>query len=303
VDDFARLLALVDTGGQPIGWLHTGVLFLQIYATSGHSFYPGFGPKPADGADWQQYVDSLMGTVAAVARLDSAVGWIGARVKGGPAPFPVAVMIPYPDPLAESVTFEGKRYEMNVPDGRSGLATAYIDRVRNGFGGTRYKHLRLDAFYWFRENCPPTDTLLVQRVAGVVHARGLRFLWIPYFRAVGFDHWRALGFDEGWLQPNYFFHLEVPQTRLDSAATSAQANGLGIEIEFDKRIETAPAFWDRLGPYLSILAVYPKLRARSIALFDGAGALIDLSRGKTLRERALYERLAESLSPPDSAVH
>ncbi len=210
VDDFVRLLAVVDTGGQPLGWLNTGVLFLQIYATSGRGLYPGFGATLANGADWQQYVDSLMANDAAVARLDSAVGLIATRLKGGPKPFPVAVMIPYPDPGAGIITFGNNAYVMNTAAGRLGLATAYTERVRSAFVKGRHGHLHFDAFYWFRENCPPADTLLLHQVARVVHAAGLRFLWIPYYRAMGFDHWRSLGFDEAWLQPNYFFHLDVP---------------------------------------------------------------------------------------------
>src|SRR5690242_5915305 len=61
VGDFERLLSVVDTDGTPLRWLHNRVLFLQVYAASGRTFYPGFGPQPANGDDWAQYIDSLMG--------------------------------------------------------------------------------------------------------------------------------------------------------------------------------------------------------------------------------------------------
>jgi hypothetical protein len=121
---------------------------------------------------------------------------------------------------------------------------------------------------------PTSDAAVVRRVAQAVHARGLRFLWIPYYDAEGWERWHALGFDEAWVQPNYFFNRDVPASRLDSAAARAVRRGMGLEIEFDGRLLATPGFGDRLGPYLEVLRRYPQLAARSLAVYDGGGALL-----------------------------
>ena len=108
--------------------------------------------------------------------------------------------------------------------------------------------------------------------------------------------WRRMGFDEAWLQPNFFFHPEVPQTRFDSALATARTFSMGIELEFDRRMYQASPFADRLLPYLAALEVSPDMRARSIAIYEGAGALLQLARSRDEWNRALYHRLVHVLT-------
>jgi len=297
VDDFVRELAVVDTTGKPVGWLSTGVLLTQISATSGRGFYPGFGTGPADGTDWQQYVDSILGPGGAVARLDSAVAYVSSQVSWSPGPIPVALVIPYPDTGNRTVTFDGHDYSMAaMGPGREELVKAYLTRARQLFAAGKYAHLRFDAFYWLRENCYAFDTMLVKDVAKAVHEQGSRFLWIPYFRSYNFQHWKGLGFDEAWLQPNFFFHTEIPAVRVDSATAMAKANRMGMEIELDRRLITNPQFANRLDPYLDAFSKDKELNSRTIAMYDGAGAIIDMSKSKDPRVHAAYQRLTDILA-------
>jgi hypothetical protein len=165
------------------------------------------------------------------------------------------------------------------------------------FGASQRKHVTLTGFYWLYEGIYPVDTALVPRVAREVHSHGLRFLWIPSYGAPGAEQWKAFGFDNAWLQPNYFFHPEVPTTRLDSAVARARAAGMGLEIEFDPRLFGPWEFKDRLEPYLSALENAPDLRMKPIAIYEGAGALIRLARSRDAWDRALYERLVSVLRP------
>jgi Domain of unknown function (DUF4855) len=70
---------------------------------------------------------------------------------------------------------------------------------------------------------------------------------------------------------------------------------MGLEVEFDGRMFSDSRFADRLAPYLATLERAPDLRARSIAIYEGAGALVRLSRSNDLRYRALYRRLVAVL--------
>src|SRR5207249_2401089 len=68
VDDFVRLLGIVDSIGRVTSWLCTGVIFLQLYAPSGRIFTTWGGGTPATGADWEEYLDSIVGPHGALTR-------------------------------------------------------------------------------------------------------------------------------------------------------------------------------------------------------------------------------------------
>ena len=59
------------------------------------------------------------------------------------------------------------------------------------------------------------------------------------------------------------------------------------------------AYYDRLGPYLSMLEVDTTLRARAVTVYEGGGALLHLARSKNERERVLYDRFVQALSAKD----
>jgi uncharacterized protein DUF4855 len=296
ISHFTRLLAHVDSAGQPAYWQCTGAIFLHLYAPSGRVFTTWIGGVPANGADWTEYLDSLFVRGGALSRLDSAEALASATLGPPSDPVRVSIMIPYPEPKAGTLRFGGKHYDLRTADGRVGAATAYVAAVALRFGGAGHARLRLDGFYWLLETMPTSDAGVVRRVAREVHARGFRFLWIPYYDAEGWERWHELGFDEAWLQPNYFFNRDVAPSRVDSAAARAVQRGMGLEIEFDRRLLLAtPGFGDRLGPYLEALRRYPQLLARSIAIYEGGGALRALSHSLLPADRLRYEQLGQAL--------
>lgn len=298
-DDFVRLIGVVDSTGRVQSWLCTGVIFLQLYAPSGRVFTTWGGGTPATGADWAEYLDSIAGPHGALQRLDSAVTIVeGAAGKLG-AKLPATLMIPYPEPNEDSVAFLGHWYSTRSAEGRAAAVGAYVRAATAQFERMRFAHVRLDGFYWLAENVGTRDTAAVIGAAKEVHRAHMRMLWIPYYFALGQDRWRHLGFDEGWLQPNYFFKVDVPPGRLDSAAIHAQHEDLGVEIEFNSKMFSDPRFAGRLDPYLDMLRAYPALRRRTIAIYDGQGALIRLSRSTAPEDRAQYARLVRALTARD----
>ena len=296
-DDFVHLISVVDTGGRPTGWLFDAVLFTEFQAASGRYYMPWVKGTPSMGEDWAVYLDSLFAPQGPLTRLDSAAGAVAAAAGTPLRRIGIAVMIPYPDPHGDTLRFGGKAFSMRSDSARAGAAGAYIDEVERRFAEHRTAHVALVAFYWLNEGITPADTGLVPRVARSVHARGAAFLWIPSYKAAGADRWRALGFDEAWLQPNYFFHPDVAMTRFDSALAAARATSMGLEIEFDRRMFNSWLFVDRLEPYLGALESAVDLRSKPIAVYEGAGALIQLSHAKDPWHRALYERFVRVLRP------
>jgi len=295
VSDFVHLVAHVDTAGRPDGWLCTGAIFLEIFAPSRKVFATWIGGQPADGGDWSAYLDTLFDSGGVLRRLDSTVALVSVRAGAPRDRFSVAIMIPYPDSNVARLDVPWGSYSLAGIDGRLKAVESYINEVRNRFRMRSYAHLNLVGFYWLRESVADADVLLTADVAKRIHQLGLRFLWIPYYNAPGTVLWHFIGFDQAWLQPNYFFHPHLSPLRIDSAVTRARTLGLGLEIEFDIRLFTGEEFSSRLDPYLRALAQAPDLRRKSVVIFDGAGALLQLSRSKDSLYRALYSRLAATL--------
>lgn len=295
VDDLRHLLSASDSSGTPSTWLCTGTVFVHLYAASGRTFTTWIGGAAADGLDWSVYLDSLFTPGGALTRLDSAVATIERTAGVLPEKFPFSVMIPYPDPKTDTLRFAGKTYDLRTDSGRIAAAAAYIAAARERYTHVSLPRLRFDGFYWLLETLPPTDTVVVAAVARAVHSAGLRLLWIPYYTAQNQDHWRQVGFDEAWLQPNYFFNRDVAATRLDSAANRASRMGMGLEIEFDGRLLSDPRFSDRLDPYVAQLGMHPELRNHSLVIYEGGGALLALARSTDPIARARYQAFVRAL--------
>jgi hypothetical protein len=301
VDDLARLVAVMDTGGRPRAWLTTGAIFLQLYAPSGRAFTNWIGGPAATGADWQAYADSLLAAAGPIARLDSALDVVARTLGPRAAPYRVAVMIPYPSVTLDTLRYDGRLYRLWDPADAGALTTAYIGHVADGFAGQRFRHVVLDGYYWLHESIEGREAAVVAAAARSVHRAGCRLVWIPFYEAPGAAEWRRQGFDEAWLQPNYFFNLNLATLRIDSAFARAGSLGMGLELEFDGRLLTDARYADRLLPYLERLGADRDRRTRSVAIYEGDGALLRLSRSPDPWHRALYRRLAQQLGAGDAA--
>src|SRR5436190_10669359 len=288
VDDLLHLTTVVDTAGRPVGPLCDGVILTEFLAVSGRYYMPWTNGQPSTGADWELYTDSVTSRTGPIMRLDSAA--TRGRVS-------FVVMVPYPDTSQHVFVYRGRTYDLLRESERSAVEEAYLNDMRERIGSLSLSHVSFYGFYWLNEGIRPTDSSLVSRVTAAVHRMSLRILWIPSYGAAGASQWRAFGFDDAWLQPNFFFHPDVSAARFDSAGTRARAAHMGLELEFDRRLFNDTLFRDRLTPYLATFEKAPDLRNRSIAIYEGGGALIQLARSTDPRYRAVYRRLVNVLRP------
>ena len=298
VDDYVHMISVVDTQGLPLSWLGTGVLYLEVWASSGRAFATWAEHPWANGSDWQTYLDTLFKSGANLTRLDSAVSAVSGRIGSLGSAFPVAVMIPYPDTAIDTLRFGGRLYHPGVPSDRLALVGAWVDSVTTRFRASHYRNLELTGIYWLQEQASHGDVSFLPQVAAAVHEHSLKFLWIPYYMSNGYWRWRELGFDEAWYQPNYFFQLRAGPLRADTAMHVADSLGMGIELEFDGRLISDGRYENRLLPYIIGLWMHPDLRARPVAIYDGAGALLDASRSRDARIHDAYEQLVDALAAP-----
>jgi len=296
VEDDVRYVTEVDSSGRPQRWLTTGAIMLSIYGVDGRSFATwAAGKWPALGSDWETYGDSLLVPGGILDRLDSAVALGSSTLGSRAAKYSVVIMIPYPDSGRGFLTFLGKNYDQSLVADRIALAGAYVSTIEHRFTQRAFPQLSLKGFYWLHEEIGGSDSAVVSATAKQIHSDSLLFYWIPYFKAPGYTLWRTFGFDEAWIQPNYFFHPGVPDRQLRDALAIARANSMGMELEFDLRLFGDSGFANRFDPYLTALEGAPDIHARPIALFEGHGALLRLSASRDSREQGLYRRLARDL--------
>jgi hypothetical protein len=126
-------------------------------------------------------------------------------------------------------------------------------------------------------------------------------IWIPDFFDFTHKHWlsaRSLGFDQVYLQANYFIDSTTSVSRLDSAVALVRAEGVRLEVEFNKRMFSSGTFAERLDPYLGMLRKSPDLRDGPLALYEGSGALPRLARSQDSMLSRLYRDFAETFRVP-----
>lgn len=265
--------------------MFTGVIFLGLReATNGRWFAAWMNTDRSNDAsfeDWLAYIDTLTSTRGPFSRLAAGGGTVSGRKLA------VAVMIPAVARGARALGSGAGPVPVVTRVERERLYGAYIDTLRARFARGGYSRLDLDGVYWLDEavwggsgaSDDPAPAI------AAAHARGLRILWIPYFGAGGAERWKEMGFDAAWQQPNYFFDARLSRARLDTALRRADAAGMGLELELDKRLAFDSAARRRLR---ESVATVGRAGNRNLAVYDGAGALNELftSSDPALRETA-----------------
>jgi hypothetical protein len=196
-------------------------------------------------ADWQKQLDLWFGPESDVDALHRAAVELK-RDFGGRLPQPLTVLfsIPYMHPEVTDfgdIDGDGVLESCAVPEDVRKVADWYIRTVEEKMQA--FPELKLLGFYWMNESVRH-DARTLGVVSGLLKERGHRFIWIPWFRAAGWESWRDFGFDCAMMQSNYAFTSFLSggssrRNRLDVCADLAFANGLGVEIEFPHRRDAA----------------------------------------------------------------
>lgn len=294
--DFATLLGRGSGCREP---LLTGIVFLSLqWRGSGRSFTSWLSPAlrgaVATGQDWQEYRDSLVEPGGFFQRLDAAINssYPGSRIG-------VAVMLPYLGASMPKLSVDGRTYTSTDSVSRREFYERWLNGISEQSRKRDLQHVTFVGGYWLNEGLLPGDSATIRSVSEAAHANSLRLLWIPSYRARGAAAWRELGFTDAWYQPNFFFDPQIGSSRMDSAADFASAHGMGLELEFDRRLLTQAGFASRLAPYLTEVERHPP---KSVAIYDGAGGLIDLLTSTEPAARAAAKRLIAILCPNGSVI-
>ena len=131
-------------------------------------------------------------------------------------------------------------------------------------------------------------------ISEYVHGKGLKFVWIPYFRAEGHQRWRDLGFDIVYHQPNYMFTSNIPLSRLDEAIDIAQKYGMAMEFEADEltMVDDKTSHRARWTDYVEAFRRRGVFDRSPLAYYLDNHILLDIVNNPTPANRAMADTLA-----------
>lgn len=135
---------------------------------------------------------------------------------------------------------------------------------------------------------------MLPHIADYLHKLDYTFNWIPYYGSRGYDVWQQFGFDQVYLQPNYYWK---PQNAMNDVCDQIDSLGIGMEIEFEPTLlnarEGSGTFRKRLRDYID----YAKRRniygKRPFAYYHGTNGFYDLHASDDEADRELFDELCQ----------
>jgi len=208
-------VAYIDGSGKRAGQMFDSFLFLPSGA-SDKKFH-----KETDPAVWSSYIRQ---SVEDIATLDKEWGEKNSEMKtDGKAK--VFLSVPYPNPN-------------DSLERRKEVIQNYLDEAYRLINGRKFANIEFRGFYWHHEYAEFQEPIVVEFNA-MVHRKGLLSLWIPYFPTDAAINYQALGFDEVFHQPNYYFvdeDLAPNLNRFFTVTDTGVRYAKGVEIELDHNL-------------------------------------------------------------------
>ncbi len=296
--DFLPMLVYLDKKNSIKGKMFDTMLFLP---------YPDLACNK-DG--WTAYAEDLFAPGAQLSALEETMARLN-KIPDYQGKVNVILTLPYPDGQQENfgilesggspLCFSEKKAGKSQAAGDRLLAVRWFyDNLMNRWDRAGFKYLNLAGIYWYQESMDPTtpgDVELVQDVARLVRNDGLRFFWIPFFGAQGYDVWRSYGFNHAFLQPNYYTSDIPPDERMDKAAELAKRYNLGLEIECDDGIlfynsEYYNLFYKQLNKAKQLNID----KEASKAYYAGSKTLVRAWRSENYKIRSIYDDIYKWLN-------
>lgn len=278
-------------------WLFPAFLYLEFSIRDRDiTFAPGYAKNAATKVEWQWLIERYFAKGEGLDALDKAIQ--NAKGKLGEPPFRHKVILGLPSPIKDQTDWgsTSRRLRFNKAQDRLEAMSWFIDILVARFNAAGYRNIDLDGLYWVDEDMI-AGAELFPSLSNMVHQRGLKFYWIPYFTAPGRESWKQYGFDYAYLQPNYFFHLELPLSRIEDACSFARRYGTGLELEFDERyFSQRNTFGKRLKDYIDVYEKEGVFANSPIAYYCGNSAFLELSQSKEIQDVRLIDRMAGFIS-------
>lgn len=275
-------------------WLFDGFLFLDFSDGRGHNLAYGYEKENATKTDWQWFLNRVFQRNHSLDALNKCITR-QKQVIGNP-PFRHKLVLGLPSPIAKQQDWGkigGKALDFSKRTDQVKAVKWYIGKLMKKFKEAKLSNLDLVGFYWVDE-----DTIgckgLPRDLSPYIHSLGLKFYWIPYWQARGFDKWKDMGFDIAYQQPNYFFDHKVPYQRLIDACNTGLKHNMGMEMEFDSKVLFARenSSWSRMKDYLDVFEQMGVFRNSAIAYYSGSYGIIDMMKSPSVQDREILDRMA-----------
>jgi Domain of unknown function (DUF4855) len=295
VSRFAPYVTYSDPQTGKEQWLFDGFLIIEFQDGRGHTYEQYSNMKHANQAQWTWLLQRNFANNDGVPNLEKAVEAAVARIGEPVRRRQVVLTLPVPEPgQTDWGTLNGHALDFNNKADRLAACNWYMDMALQAWTNLAPRELDLAGFYWVAEQYGSTTSLFPD-LAQAVHARGKKFFWIPsYHVTTPIGNWKSFGFDEAYLQPNFFFTPTVPPSRLQHACNFAKEHGMGLEIEFDPRMITdSTVFEPRFHAYLDAFTQYGVRDGAAMAWYEGGGALYRLAVSDSSRWRADYDEVGQ----------
>ena len=243
--DLLPYTAYLDKNGNIKDFFFDSYLFLPCmgYGPSGARMHLDEN-NPTKAIDWTDYINDTFAKGANVDALESAYGKTKAALGDTKSKAGVFFTILYPGKKATSFgTLGGRSLDFSKMEDRKYAIKWMIDEQISLFNKRGYKNLDLVGFYWLEEFVAAGDDKeLLNYASDYLHSKGLKFIWIPWYKANGYESWESLGFDVACMQPNLMWLGYNDPMRVPSSVKLSEQYGLGMEMECDGRVYTDEYF-------------------------------------------------------------
>lgn len=291
-EEYRPHVGYYDTDGNLADTFFDGYLYLP-YTAFNYSDYA----RTLEG--WKFYLDDIFFKNRNMDALNKEVGRTAAALSLSGYRCTVFTSVLYPwvtlsDGSANTfgdLDGDGRNDAFSSLENRKKAVKWMMDQEYSRFRAGGYENLTFGGFYWFEESIAVYSTEekeLVTYAADYAHSLGVKFFWIPYYTASGFDRWDEYGFDLACMQPNYMFGNRNDPSVLKTNADLTKYYGMCVEMEISDVNDSGDL--SRYREYLDAGAKYGYMYGVKMYYQNGVpGAFYNAWASSNPRRREVYD--------------
>ncbi len=302
-------------------WKFDGFLMIDYMMYNDNGKIVGFGEaneeQTSTRVEWERLLDVQLGEPGhGCHALDELIGELIPSLGAPGHKHKVVFSLPIPDNVLQIWGRLDDGTSMNFANASHKVMAMkwYIDRVIDHWNACGFENLELDGIYFTKEGFwEETWEPILAQTSEYAHQKDLKVYWIPYWNSKNSERWRNYGVDVCYLQPGYYFRLDVPAERLTDAIEYAWDNDMGLEIEFEGMnykydpksglvsLEMAPnaglyshhpEFYQRLVDYIDTFEEEIIFDCKPIAYYSGRQAFYDFGTSSNAKDQEIMNRIA-----------
>lgn len=238
-DELLPYAAYLGADGSILDTMFDAFAFVPCHGDypSGGRLVKTNGKPGAVMSDWLLYLENTFAEGINLDALDKTVAHVNEQL-GRDTPCKVFLTMPYPltqDKPFGDIDGDGREEYTRTNDERLAVLAWYESECARRFDEAGYENLTLVGFYWYREEVNSADSAdedgFTRQATALLHEKGHKLLFDPFFTSAGFERWSELGFDGAVMQPNLVFNDYFETEMLEEFTEIIRKYGLGVEIE------------------------------------------------------------------------